>query len=46
MPGELYLMWKQYPWTFGEVACDAKIIITETVINASILTIVAFTYER
>ena len=19
MPSELYLMWKQYPWTFGEV---------------------------
>ena len=19
MPGELYLMWQQYPWTFGEV---------------------------
>ena len=20
MPNELYLMWKQYPWTFGEVS--------------------------
>lgn len=46
MPGELYLMWQQYPWTFGEVACDAKIVITEAIIYASILTIVAFTGER
>ena len=46
MPSELYLMWRQYPWPFGELACDAKIVVTETVINASILTIVAFTYER
>jgi hypothetical protein len=46
MPSELYLMWRQYPWTFGEVACDAKIVITEAIIYASILTIVAFTGER
>jgi hypothetical protein len=46
MPGELYLMWRQYPWLFGEMACDVKIILTEGVIYASILTIVAFTIER
>jgi hypothetical protein len=46
MPGELYLMWRQYPWLFGEMACDIKIILTEGVIYASILTIVAFTIER
>ena len=46
MPGELYLMWQQYPWPFGELACDLKIIVTEGVIYASILTIVAFTIER
>ena len=22
MPAELYLMWRQYPWTFGEVPSD------------------------
>ena len=22
MPAELYLMWRQYPWTFGEVSSD------------------------
>ena len=32
----------QYPWTFGDFACDAKIVLTETVIYASLLTIVAF----
>ena len=46
MPSELYHMWRQYPWIFGELACDVKIVVTEAVINASILTIVAFTYER
>ena len=39
-------MWKQYPWPFGDIACDAKIVISETVINASILIIVALTCER
>ena len=29
-----------------QVACDAKIVITEAIIYASILTIVAFTGER
>ena len=46
MPSELYFMWKQYPWPFGDIACDAKIVISETVINASILIIVALTCER
>ena len=22
MPSELYLMWRQYPWTFGEVRME------------------------
>ena len=46
MPSEVYLMWQQYPWPWGDLACDAKIVITETIIYASILTIVAFTCER
>lgn len=46
MPFELYLLWRQYPWVFGEVICDAKMITTETVTYSSILTIVAFTVER
>ena len=46
MPLELYQIWVQYPWTFGDFACDAKIVLTETIIYASILTIVAFSFER
>ena len=46
MPGELYLMWRQYPWPFGDFTCDLKIVLTETIIYASILTIVAFSCER
>ena len=46
MPCELYLMWQQYPWTFGDLACDVKIVVTEAIIYASILTVVAFSCER
>ena len=46
MPSELYLLWHQYPWTFGDFACDAKIVVTETIIYVSILTVVAFSGER
>ena len=46
MPFELYWLWRQYPWVFGEAICDAKMLTTETVTYASILTIVAFTVER
>ena len=46
LPSEIYLMWRQYPWPFGDYACDAKIVVTEAIIYASILTIVAFSCER
>jgi len=46
LPMEVFQMWHQYPWTLGEFACDAKIVITEAITYASILTIVAFTTER
>ena len=46
MPLELYQIWVQYPWTLGDLACDAKIVLTEAIIYASILTIVAFSFER
>ena len=46
LPSELYLMWHQYPWVFGEFACDTKIVVTEAITYASILTIVSFTCER
>ena len=31
LSSELYLMWHQYPWIFGEFACDTKIVITEAI---------------
>lgn len=46
MPFELYWLWRQYPWVFGEAVCDAKMLTTEAVTYSSILTIVAFTVER
>ena len=46
MPSELYLMWQQYPWPFGDLMCDLKIVLAEAVTYASILTIVAFSFER
>jgi len=46
MPVELFLMWHQYPWVFGELGCDLRGILTECTTYASILTIVAFTTER
>ena len=46
MPMELYQTWVQYPWTLGDFACDAKSVLMEVMIYASILTIVAFSFER
>ena len=46
MPLELHSIWVQYPWTLGDLACDAKIVLMEAIIYASILTIVAFSFER
>ena len=46
MPFELYEMWQQYPWVFGNVACAAKSVVIEAITYASILTIVGFTLER
>ena len=46
MPLELHSIWVQYPWTLGDLACDAKIVLMEAIIYSSILTIVAFSFER
>jgi hypothetical protein len=42
----VYQLWRQYPWVFGEFACNAKMLTMETVTYASIFTILAFTVER
>ena len=46
MPLELYQLWVQYPWTLGDILCDAKIILTEATVHAANFTIVCFTIER
>ena len=46
MPLEVYVMFHQYPWTFGESLCDFKAVLTEAVTCASILTVVSFSAER
>ncbi|CAL8081332.1 unnamed protein product [Orchesella dallaii] len=46
MPMELFVLWQQYPWIFGEIGCALRGVITECTTYASILTIVAFTTER
>ena len=46
LPSELYQMWHQYPWLFGHLACDVKIVVQEAITYASILTIVSFSAER
>lgn len=46
MPFELYTQWRQYPWVFGELVCDAKVLTQETITYSSIFTILAFTVER
>ena len=46
MPSELYLMWHQYPWLLGDTLCDLKSVIQEAITFASVLTIVAFSFER
>ena len=46
LPMELFLLYQQYPWSFGEIMCDFKAILTESFINCSVLTIVAFSRER
>ena len=38
MPFELYWLWRQYPWVFGEAICDAKMLTTETVTYITFMT--------
>ena len=39
MPNELYHIWRQYPWTFGEFVCQFKTVLQEAINHVSILTI-------
>jgi hypothetical protein len=46
LPLEVFLMWKPVPWTFGLIGCKAMVTLTEMVAYVSILTMIAFTFER
>ncbi|XP_061654048.1 neuromedin-U receptor 1-like [Phyllopteryx taeniolatus] len=46
MPQELYEMWQNYPFLFGEGGCYFKTFLFETVCFASILNVTALSVER
>ncbi|XP_024938460.1 pyrokinin-1 receptor isoform X2 [Cephus cinctus] len=46
LPPEMYCIWSQFPYVFGEVFCIIQSFAAETSANATVLTITAFTVER
>ncbi|XP_012264373.4 pyrokinin-1 receptor-like [Athalia rosae] len=46
LPPEMYYIWSQFPYIFGEVFCVIQSFAAETSANATVLTITAFTVER
>lgn len=46
LPPEMYYIWSQFPYMFGEVFCIIQSFAAETSVNATVLTITAFTVER
>lgn len=46
LPQELYMLWRKYPYAFGQMFCVLRAFTSETCTNASILIITAFTVER
>ncbi|XP_063856703.1 neuromedin-U receptor 2-like isoform X2 [Scylla paramamosain] len=46
LPMEVYLMWVQYPWPWGEAACRLRAMMPELVAHVSVLTILAVSGER
>ncbi len=46
LPQEMYMLWRPYPYVFGEFFCVTRGLTSETSTNASVLTITAFTFER
>lgn len=43
---EIILTWKPFPWLFGNIGCHFMVIGTEASAYISILTMMAFTFER
>ncbi|XP_042243364.1 neuromedin-U receptor 2-like [Homarus americanus] len=46
LPIEMYQMWVQYPWPWGDAACKIRAILPETLAHVSVLNILAVTGER
>ncbi|MPC61404.1 Neuropeptides capa receptor [Portunus trituberculatus] len=46
LPMEVYSMWVQYPWPWGEAACRLRAMMPELVAHVSVLTILAVSGER
>ncbi|XP_050701006.1 neuromedin-U receptor 2-like isoform X2 [Eriocheir sinensis] len=46
LPLEVYQMWVQYPWPWGESACRLRAMMPELVTHVSVLTILAVSGER
>ncbi|KAJ8391185.1 hypothetical protein AAFF_G00096140 [Aldrovandia affinis] len=46
MPMEIYDMWQNYPFPFGEGGCYFKIFLFETVCFASVLNVMVLSVER
>ncbi|XP_014228153.1 pyrokinin-1 receptor-like [Trichogramma pretiosum] len=46
LPPEIYYMWSNYPYVFGEAFCILQSFAAETAANATVLTITAFSVER
>lgn len=46
LPPEMYYIWSNFPYIFGETFCIIQSFASETSANATVLTITAFTIER
>ena len=46
IPLELTMIWKSYPWPFGDFGCDLATVISELASHVLIVTMIAFSIER
>lgn len=46
IPMEILLIWRAYPWPFGDFGCKMLTVASELVTHVSIFTMIVFTFER
>uniref|UniRef100_A0A182QIT4 G-protein coupled receptors family 1 profile domain-containing protein n=1 Tax=Anopheles farauti TaxID=69004 RepID=A0A182QIT4_9DIPT len=46
VPQDIYFIWYRFPYPFGNAVCQMVSFVAETSVNATVLTITAFTVER